>query len=298
MLRLLFLTRFVRMTLLIACLFLAQAGWSRDLNEIKQAGVIRHIGVPYAHFVTGGGDGLDVELIRGFARQLGVEYQFIETNWGNLLGDLIGHKVTLGDQGVERLAPTPVRGDIIASGLTVLDWRKKVIDYSDPIFPTAVWLLSRADSSIQPIKPSGSLKRDITRVKALLAGRTVLGLENTCLDPKLYQLSKTNADIRLADNTVRLNEMAPAIINRLTETTLLDVPDALIALDKWPGKLKVIGPISERQVMAAGFRKASPELRHAFNRYLQQLKQDGTYLELIKKYYPTVFHHYGDFFQG
>ncbi len=36
---------------------------ARDLDEIKKSGVLRHLGVPYANFVTGSGDGMDVELV-------------------------------------------------------------------------------------------------------------------------------------------------------------------------------------------------------------------------------------------
>ena len=70
--------------------------------------------------------------------------------------------------------------------------------------------------------------------------------------------------------------------------TLLDFPDIMVALDKWPGRIKIIGPISEEQRMAAGFRKGSPALREAFNDFLAQIKRDGTYMKLVRKYYPTA----------
>jgi hypothetical protein len=46
----------------------ATSSWAADLAEIKQRGEIRHIGIRYANFVTGAGDGLDVELMQGFAK--------------------------------------------------------------------------------------------------------------------------------------------------------------------------------------------------------------------------------------
>ena len=90
--------------------------------------------------------------------------------------------------------------------------------------------------------------------------------------------------------------MLPAILNREAEATLLDVPDALIALEKWPGDAKVIGPISEDQVMAVAFRQDSPKLREAFNRFLRDLRAEGTYNHLVRRYYPAVFRYYGEFF--
>ena len=135
---------------------------------------------------------------------------------------------------------------------------------------------------------------DIAMVKAQLKGHTVLGKANTCLDPSFYGLKETGAMVRLFGGN--LNELAPAIINQDAETTILDVPDALIALEKWPGKIKVIGPVSPIQKMGCGFRKASPVLRDAFNQFLEKCKKDGTYLRLVKKHYPAVFMYYPDFF--
>lgn len=53
---------------LIAAASLASAS---DLPQVQERGVLRHLGIPYAHFVTGSGDGLDVEIVQGFAASLG-----------------------------------------------------------------------------------------------------------------------------------------------------------------------------------------------------------------------------------
>ncbi len=185
---------------------------------------------------------------------------------------------------------------MIANGLTVLPWRADLVAFSDPTFPSAVWLVARAESALAPIRPTGSVTDDIGLVKQSMSGISVLALESTCLDPALYRLSETQAEVRLPQTRLQLNEMAPAILNDAAETTLLDVPDALIALEKWPGQLKVIGPVSEDQVMAAAFRKDAPALREAFNAYLRQIRRDGSYRRLVERYYPTVFLYFEDSF--
>jgi ABC-type amino acid transport substrate-binding protein len=265
-----------------------------DLPEILQRGVLRHLGVPYANFVTGSGDGLDVELVKLFARDLGVRYEFVQTAWKDVIGDLVGKNVNPNGGHVELIGKRAIRGDIIASGLTILPWRQKVVDYSTPTFPTQVWLLARADSAMRPINPSGDINRDIGGVKAMLKGLSVLGMANTCLDPALYGLSEVGAQVILFDRS--LNELAPAVIKGDAEATMLDAPDALIALEKWPGKIKVIGPVSPMQEMGCAFAKKSPLLREAFNRFFMKCKKDGTYQHLVKKYYPAVFRHYAAFF--
>jgi len=155
--------------------------WASDLPEIKQKGVLRHLGVPYANFVTGSGDGMDVDLMKLFAQDLGVSYQYVQTSWGNVVGDLTGKKVRPKGEEVEVIGEVPIKGDMVASGMTILAWREKVVDFSTPVFPTQVWLVARADSSLKPVKPSGRLDRDIGRVKALLRGRPVLGKLDTVL---------------------------------------------------------------------------------------------------------------------
>ena len=279
---------------MLAIIFVVSASGA-DLAEIKERGVLRHLGVPYANFVTGSGDGLDVELVTLFAQYLGVRYEYVRTSWKDVIGDLSGKKVNPRGDNIEILGDVPVKGDIIANGLTILPWRKKIVDYSNPTFPTQVWLIARADSPIVSIVPTGNLQKDIVLVKAQLKNRTVLGKAKTCLDPALYSLKEMGVRIRLFNGN--LNKLAPAIINRDAETSILDVPDALIALEKWPGKIKVIGPVSDMQEMGCGFSKASPLLRDVFNRFLEQCKKDGTYLRLVKKYYPAVFRYYPEFFK-
>lgn len=276
---------------------------ARDLADIKEEGVLRHIGVPYANFVTQYTEGnkvvhsgLDIELMQLFAKHLGVQYQFIPATWNNVFGKLTGlngqfidHKVQLGPR-------QPVEGDVMAHGVTILDWRKQLIEFSDHYFPSAVWLIARRDSPIQPIHPSARLEDDIRKVKGLIKGIDVLAMKQSCLDPDLYRLYDTGANVILPTKQLQLNEMVPAMLNDEAETTLLDVADTLIALEKWPNDIKVIGPVSEEQLMGVGFRKDSPELKAAFNKWLAQIRADGTYNRLVKKYYPGVFHYYRDYF--
>ena len=284
----------------VFCLLVSSV-YADDLAEIRRRGVLRHLGIPYAHFVRStakGPDGLDVELMQRFAAHLGVEYQWVQTTWSEVIGDLTGQKVQpTKDKGVEVIGETAVRGDIIANGLTILDWRRQVVQFSNPTFPTGVWLIARADSPIKPIEPSEDIETDIQRVKNLLAGRTVLTMAGTCLDPRLYDLASTQAEIRFHTASENLNDIAPAIIHGAAEATLLDVPDALVALQAWPGDIKIIGPVSSSQFMGAAVAKSSPDLLTAFNRFFQELRSSGTYDELVKKYYPLVYLYLGDFFK-
>jgi len=265
-----------------------------DLKDIQNNGVLRHLGVPYANFVNGADEGLDVELMKLFSAEIGVRYQYVQTNWQGLIGDLIGNKVIIDGDNVKIGDKVPIRGDVIANGLTVLASRQKILNFSAPTFPTQVWLVAGSQSTLHPIAPSGDLQKDISKVKGLLAEKTVLGVTGTCLDPKLYDLDTVHAVSKIFEGG--LNELAPAVLKGEAETTLLDVPDSLVALAKWPGQIKILGPISEQQEMAVGFRKDSPQLEGAFAKFFIKIQKDGTYSKLVKKYYPDVFYYYPEFF--
>lgn len=264
------------------------------LEEVKKNGVLRHLGVYYANFNTSAGDGLDTELMQLFAKHLGVRYQHIETSFSTVITDLSGTKIKVRGNEVDILGTTTPKGDVIANGLTILSWRKKVVDYSTPTFPTQVWLVAQAGSSIEPISPSGDPDKDIQAVKAMLKNKTVLSKKNTCLDASLYNIGATGAKVKLFGGSP--GELAPAVIQNEAEATLLDVPDALVALVKWGSKIKVVGPISKFQGMGVGFTKDAPELKKEFNNFLAQIKADGTYHKLLTKYYPLAFQFYPDFF--
>lgn len=286
-----------RATLLAAGFMLClQAAFAQDLDEVRKRGVLRHLGVPYANFVTGSGDGFDVELMQGFARELGVRYEFVQSNWNDVIGDLTGKEIRY-KPSVQEIGSRPVRGDVIANGMTILPPRVKLLDFSEPTFPSAVWLLARPDVAVTPIKPSGNREQDIKATKARMALGTTFVMDNSCLDPTLYDLEGKGLKLKRFTGSTNINDVVPAMLKRESDMTLLDVPDVLVALELWPGQIKVIGPISEEQRMAAGFRKDSPELRKAFNAFLARTKADGTYMRLVKKYFRVAPRYLPDFFR-
>jgi ABC-type amino acid transport substrate-binding protein len=260
-----------------------------DLSHIQKTGVLRHLGVPYSNFVTGDGDGLDVEILRMYSSEIGVRYEHVSSSWGTVISDLSGKKLIPKGDDVEIVGETQVKGDIIGNGLTVLPWRRKVIHFSDPYFPTAVWVVARADSALNPIAPSGDNKKDVVMTKNLLVGRQILGIRETCLDPDLYNLQECSS---IYKEGLQLNDLPAAIVKGDCELTLQDAPDALLALSKYPTKVKVIGAITEQQFMAFGVSKDSPELLESFNNFLRKLRDDGTLRELIIKYYPLTTNYF------
>ena len=279
------------MVMLLASASLLHA---RDLAEIKASGKLLHLGIPYANFVNGQGEGLDVEIIKAFCAHIGVSYEYVQEDWATSIPDLIGKTFKLEQGKAVITGTTPIKGDLLANGLTILNWRKDILSYSMPTFPTQVWLVVGHKSPITPITPTGDINQDIKLTHEKLKGMHVLCRSGTCLDPRLFDLSGAGATAR--DFEGSLNDLAPAVIMGEADATLLDVPDALVALQKFPGKIKIIGPITDRQKMAVGFRKDQPNLLKAFNEFFTQLRASGQYDVLVHKYYPLAYTYFPEFF--
>jgi ABC-type amino acid transport substrate-binding protein len=279
----------------MACLFTA-SGWAADLAEIKSRGELRHIGIRYANFVTGAGDGLDVELMQGFAKRIGVSYKLVYSDFYSVIRDLLGKDVVRKGDQITLAGDYPVKGDVISTGFTMLPWREAVLLYSEPVLPSQVLLVAPADSDLQPIEDGADLAADIASTRKAIGSRSVLVMERTCLDPTNYGLDNVGIDLKAYNKSANLNEMVPAMLNKEAELTLLDVPDAILDLRKWAGRIKIIGPISEQQMLATAFPKDAPALRDEFNAYLHDVKASGVYDRLVDKYYPGIRRFFPEFF--
>jgi ABC-type amino acid transport substrate-binding protein len=272
------------------------AALAADINEIKAKGELRHIGIKYANFVTGDGHGFDVELMQGFASHLGVKYTLVYSDFYSVVRDLLGKDVVRNGPEISLTGDYPVRGDVISTGFTRLPWREAVLLFSDPTFPSQVLLVAPAGSEVRPIQPTGSLQEDIRQTKRLIGTHSLLVMERTCIDPTNYGLKGVGIDLKSYTKSTNLNEIVPALLNGEAQLSLLDVPDAILDLKKWAGQIKVIGPISEEQILATAFPLDAPGLRDEFNNYLRSLKASGAYQDLVDRHYPGIKRYFSDFF--
>ena len=273
------------------------AALAADLDEIKARGELRHIGIRYANFVTGSGDGFDVEMLQGFARSLNVKYTLVYSDFYNVIRDLLGKDAVRKDGMVSLVGEYPIKGDVIATGFTVLPWREQILSYSDATFPSQVLLVAPSNSAVRPIEESGDLAAEIKATTDLIGNRSLLVMERTCLDPANYGLAGIGLDLKAYTKSANLNEMVPALLKGEAQLTLLDVPDAILDLRKWAGQIKVLGPVSEPQTLAAAFPKDAVKLRAAFNDYLRGIRADGTYDRLVEKYYPGIRRFFPGYFE-
>ena len=135
-------------------------------------------------------------------------------------------------------------------------------------------------------------------MKRRLAGTRVLGVPNTCLDPGLYAIEATGArrdPHRHAPASTRWRRRS---CRGEGDLALLDVADAVLAFERWPGRFKVVGPVSPVQEMAAAFRKDSPDCARPSTPSWPAARKDGTYDRLLAPYFPRAGSYFPGFFAG
>ena len=195
--------------------------------------------------------------MRLFCSELGVEYVYVETDWDRTYSDATGLEFTRDGDQVTITGPAEVRGDVIAHGVTVLPWRQELVDFTEPMFPMQVWLIAPASSRIAPAAPAGTTTAaDIARTYALIEGVSVMAKSNTFLDPELPDLEGHGA--RMVNYEGSLDHLAPNLLGGMAELAILDAPNALVALQRWRGKIRILGPLSETRYVAAAFPEEFP----------------------------------------
>lgn len=129
------------LTLLVALLWCAAVplpAFAATLAEIEGRGELRPLGIRYTSFVTGAGDGFDLEQVQGFARRRDVGCTLVCSDFDLVVRDLPGEDAVNQGGEMSQQGAFPVNGDVIATGFTVLPWRDQVLLCPEPTFPSEV----------------------------------------------------------------------------------------------------------------------------------------------------------------
>jgi ABC-type amino acid transport substrate-binding protein len=221
---------------------------------IKQRGVLVMLTYPHNRFFfydqQGNPAGLDYDILSLFARKLDIELKIKEVkNWQDLIPQLVSGK-----------------GDVIGAGMTRLEERMEKINFSDGYFPTKVVMVTHTNNiklnSITDLKDKTVFSVPHTSYLSALKSVDGIEIDNSISDPN--RLLEAVAEGRLYAVAVDLNE---AMVGQVTYRNL-----------------KIIGSISDIQEYGFGVAKDKKELLAQLNCFLKEIRQDGTYKKLYKKY--------------
>ncbi|APJ02959.1 substrate-binding periplasmic protein [Silvanigrella aquatica] len=199
--------------------------------------------------------GFDVEIMAAFAKQNSLKLEMIDTSMDGLIPALITGKC-----------------DMIASGLTITEERKKVIQFSDPVYTVVV---SAALLDTHENRSKYKSFEDIDTKGTKVASHT--GTAAT-----LYIKSKMNqaTHLQFDSQSDELNSVVQKRVQAFVED------DVFINQASKEMKIKFYTLFSnEKGDLAMATRKKDIELRDKFNEFLGEIKKNGQYEAIRKNYF-------------
>ncbi|PMQ00741.1 MAG: basic amino acid ABC transporter substrate-binding protein [Dictyoglomus sp. NZ13-RE01] len=230
------------------------------VERIKKAGVLK-VGsdVAYAPFEFMEGDkpvGFDIDLAQEIANALGVKLEVINTPFDGIIAALKAKKF-----------------DIIMSAMTITEERKKEISFSKPYFDSGQIIAIRANDT--SIKSEKDLKGKIVGVQLGTTG----------------EISARKLKDSLGIKEIRSYETIPEAFMDLelgrVDAVINDMPVSLYYAKNNP-KIKCIGKPFTIERYGIAMRKEDTDLLIKINLILDQLKKNGKYDEIYKKWFGTL----------
>ncbi|MFC7393473.1 amino acid ABC transporter substrate-binding protein [Scopulibacillus cellulosilyticus] len=226
-------------------------------NQVKSKGVLT-IGTegtypPFTyHDKNGNLTGFDVDIAKEVAKRLGVKPKFVETKWDGMIAGL-----------------DDKRFDMVANEVAITNQRKQKYDFSSPYIASRAVLIVRKDN--HTIKSFNDIK-----------GKTFA----QSLTSNLYKIAKQHgAKITSVDG---FNDAVDLLTSNRVDGTINDNLSYLDLKKRRPDvPIKVVDKINNATQNGLMFRKNSGELVKKVNKALADMKKDGTYLKISKKYFGT-----------
>ncbi|TPW26440.1 amino acid ABC transporter substrate-binding protein [Pararhizobium mangrovi] len=226
-----------------------------SLEQVKKSGELR-IGTEgtYAPFTyhtdSGKLTGFDVDIGRAIAKRLGVEAKFVEGRWDGLIAGI--------DAG---------RYDAVINEVGITPERQNKYDFSTPyIASKAVLIVGESNDTI----------KSFADLKGKKAAQTLTSNFGKLAEKNGADLVPTNS----FDQSIQL------VISGRADAT---VNDSLSYLDfkKHQPKAPVKRVVEEANAEQSGvlIAKGEPKLLDAIDKALADMKKDGTYLKISKKYF-------------
>lgn len=215
---------------------------------------------PYEYIADGKPAGFDVDFMNKIAAQLSMKTQFEDTRFASLILGLTGK-----------------RFDIVASALYVTPERAQQIDYV-PYLKTGGLLVTIVDSAYKPARVED------------LCGKRVASLKGAAWVPVLGEVSKTQC-VQKGKEAIQVQEYpsspvaAQALLSRAADVQFEDAAVSQMLVSQTTGRLRITSTeILYPVVIGLGVQKGNKAMLEALSGALDQLKRNGEYQSLLKKY--------------
>ena len=195
--------------------------------------------------------GFDNDLVHALPEELGAEkVEFVDTEFKGLIPGLQGKKF-----------------DMIASAMYITDERKQTIDFSDTYYPGGLAIMVKKDN--KEIKGIDDLKGK--KVSVQIGTKSVNFLKENYPEIQLVEVEK-NVEMFLELESGRV------------DAVVTGRPAAQVYA-KNNGTVTVLDEELTQEYYGFGIRKENQAFKEAVNEALQTLRDNGTYQEIVEKWF-------------
>lgn len=205
----------------------------------------------YVDEKTGELKGFDLDLMRAVGEELGIKVELYNVAWDGIIPGLLGGNY-----------------NVIASGMTITDERKEVVNFTDPYINAGQVFVVRVD------------EQSITTIEDLVGKKVAVQISTTgdfeaSKIPGIAEIKRFNAP---PDTFLELK-------NGGVDAVIIDLAVAAEQIKATPGLYKMpAGPFTTEEYGFA-LRKNDTELLEKINQALIALKENGKYDEIYQEYF-------------
>ena len=203
-------------------------------------------------------DGFDADIAREAARRIGVEAEFVPTEWSGMIEGLLRG-----------------RFDTVISQMTITPERQKQMDFTQPYITNQVRIIV------------SSANDDINALEDFAGRRIGVGLGT---NDEAYLRSEARprvGDFEIVTYNDVITSLQDLNIGRIDAT--INNLYAIAPLVAERGfKIKAVGEPVKSDNAGIAFRKDNEDLRDAVDQALSDMKSDGTYDEIFTRWFAAV----------
>jgi len=224
------------------------------MEESKELNVAFEGTYPPFNFIDDNDEfqGFDVDISNEIAGRLGVEANFIATKWDGLIGGLKADKF-----------------DIIISQMTVTEERKKSVDFTDPYVISGSVLITREETN------------DITKLEDIKGKNVGVGGGTTFED---VANSVEGAEVKLYK---AVGDYIQDLTNKRLDVIINDQLLISYNIKEMNLPIKISSDILNKDEIGMAVNKGNEDFIEQVNAALSEMKEDGTYAEIYKKWFGT-----------
>jgi polar amino acid transport system substrate-binding protein len=225
-------------------------------NGTLIVGTVSDKGLPFTIVKDNRMIGFDIEISERFAAYLGKELKLVDMEFGSLIISAVTNKI-----------------EMISSTLMITDERKKQIDFSDEYMRLGATVFALKKNVIQSDPKIITSLEDIN-------GKTV-GVYGGTVHDAFVEQNFPGTEIK------RFSASADIILSLKSEkidVAFLDLVSAKVLLKSNP-EIKILTDDVLDLPVGIGFNKKNPELRNRFNAFLKEIKADGTFEQIYKRWF-------------